>query len=78
MQSWWGEPEQVVKNCHHFHMLNSVELLTRGDNLRSNHGNQHLYITHNHVTMDILSWHVYQGIHYHYNHNQVSIGLHFP
>jgi len=46
MQSWWGEPEQVVKNCHHFHTLNSIELLIRGDNLLSNHGNQHFNITY--------------------------------
>ena len=46
MQSWWGEPEQVVKNCHHFHMLNSIELLIRGDNLLNNHGNQHFDITY--------------------------------
>ena len=35
MQTLWGEPEQVVtekKNDYHFNMLNSTELLTRGDN----------------------------------------------
>ena len=35
MQTLWGESEQVVtkkKNGDHFNMLNSTELLTRGDN----------------------------------------------
>ncbi len=36
--------EQVVKNCHHSHMLNSIELLVTC--LLSNHGNQHLDITY--------------------------------
>ena len=47
----------------------NIKLLTRGVNLPSNHGNQHLYTTHNHATMNILLWHVYKGIHYHYNQN---------
>jgi len=47
----------------------NIILLTRRVNLPSNHGNHLLYITHNNATMDILSWHVYKGIHYHYNQN---------
>ena len=70
MQSWWEEPEQVVKNCHHIHMLNClveeitylVTMATSTWTLPINHG-----------IMDLLSCHVYEGIHYH--HNQVSIGL---
>ena len=54
----------------------NIELLTRGVNLPSNHGNNLLYITHNRATMDILSWHVYKGtIIIKMTHNQVSIGL---
>ena len=53
----------------------NIKLLTRRVNLPSNHGNNILYITHNHATMDILLWDVYKGIHYHYNQNEVSIGL---
>ena len=55
MQTLWGEPEQVVtekKNGYHFNTLNGTELLTRGDNLPSNHGNHHL--GHHMSTME--SW----------------------
>ena len=47
----------------------NIKLLSIRVNLPNNHGNHLLYITHNHATMDILSWHVYKGIHYHYNQN---------
>ena len=40
-----------------------------GDNLLSNHGNQTWILPINHGIVDIMSWHVYQGIHYHYNQN---------
>ena len=37
----------------------NIELLVGGDNLLSNHGNQHLTLPI--PCMDILSWHVYKG-----------------
>ena len=36
----------LVIDFNDFHMLNSIELLVREDNLLSNHGNQHMDITH--------------------------------
>ena len=51
-------------------MLNSIELLNRGDTLLSNHGNHYLSI--------MVSWIFYRvmftnvSMYYHYNHNQVS------
>ena len=83
MQSWWGEPEQVVKNCHYFHMLNSIEKLTRTVNLLlSNHGNQHLDITYQpwnrgsfgRVMFTKISTTIIMKI----NHNQDCFTVHFP
>ena len=77
MQILWREPEQVVtkkKNGHHFNMLNSTELLTRGDNGPSNHGNHHLDITYQPWNHGYLSCHVCKGIHHHTNQNEQPSG----
>ena len=65
-----------MKNCHHFHRLNSIELLVRGDTLLSNHDNQHLDITYQpwifcHVMFTKVSITIIHKM----THNQVSIGL---
>ena len=68
-----------MKNCHHFHMLNSIELFVRGDNLLNSHGNQHLEITY-HPCKSWTSCHfmlskVFTTFIFKMTHNQVSIGL---
>ena len=75
MQSWLGELEQLVKNCHNFHMLNSIELLVRGETYLVTMATSTWTLPINCATMDILSWHVYKGIHYHHNQNDPCIGL---
>ena len=60
------------------HLSPNIKLLTRGVNLPSNHGNQLLYITHNHATMDIchgIFTKVSTSIIIKMTHGQVSIGL---
>ena len=60
------------------YLSTNIKLLTRGVNLPSNHGNQLLYITHNHATMDIchgIFTKVSTSIIIKMTHDQVSIGL---
>ena len=60
-------------------MLNSIELLVREDNLLSNHGNQHMDITHqpwNHEYFVVACLQRYPlTIIIKMTHNQISIGL---
>ena len=66
---WCDVFEIIVFGVRLFPVYSSpnIKLLTRRVNLASNHGNHLLYNTHNHGIVDILLWHVYKGIHYHYN-----------